>query len=489
MRRALDLHVLAGGAQDHLTFTLGVPLPSSPRYHAPTVSARDPKELAERAGVPVSYVDQLIELGIVTAGEDGTFSDADVYRVRFVWSSDRGGLSIEAIARAIHEGRFSLAFLEGTQFRWASLSPRTYAEVADEVGVPLEFVLAFEEALGKVRPVPDDAAPSDLEELLEAPRVAMDAGVIDDRTPLRLIGVYAVDDPQPIAVEAVDDAVLRCPHERAPFQRIRIKLVYKLSGLAESEPGGRYAGARGSSVHGKHDLATLVAGHAALECPARLLEREDLVEGHAQAPGIRKPANRDQLVAVGLDDEVEGGDAARSQPITRGFLGDRHQPSRAVEHRLGSGQPIPAHGVEDEVHVVDRLLEVRGGVIDHLVRSELTGPLDVVPRCGGDYVRAALASELGRELADPTRGSVNEDALARCQLAVIEEPLPGTERREGDRGRLRMRERSRLRRQEFAGDGRVVRGDAIAIEPGEGVNRIPDRGLTHVSSHRGDHAR
>jgi class 3 adenylate cyclase len=155
------------------------------------VSARDPKELAERAGVPVSYVDQLIELGIVTAGEDGTFSDADVYRVRFVWSSDRGGLSIEAIARAIHEGRFSLAFLEGTQFRWASLSPRTYAEVADEVGVPLEFVLAFEEALGKVRPVPDDAAPSDLEELLEAPRVAMDAGVIDDRTHLRLIGVYA----------------------------------------------------------------------------------------------------------------------------------------------------------------------------------------------------------------------------------------------------------------------------------------------------------
>jgi hypothetical protein len=71
------------------------------------------------------------------------------------------------------------------------LSARTYAEIADEVGVPLEFVLAFEEALGKVRPAPDDPAPSDLEALLEAPRVAMDAGVIDDRTHLRLIGVYA----------------------------------------------------------------------------------------------------------------------------------------------------------------------------------------------------------------------------------------------------------------------------------------------------------
>ena len=106
--------------------------------------ARDPNELAERAGVPTSYVDRLIELGIVCAGEEGMFSDADVYRVRFVWASDRGGLSIEAIARAIHDGRFSLAFLDGSQFRWAPLSPRTYAEVADEVGVPLEFVLAFE---------------------------------------------------------------------------------------------------------------------------------------------------------------------------------------------------------------------------------------------------------------------------------------------------------------------------------------------------------
>jgi adenylate cyclase len=155
------------------------------------MSARGSKELAESAGVSASFVDRLVDLGILAAAEDGSFSDADVYRVRFVESSDRGGLSVEAIARAIHEGRFSLAFLDGTQFRWASLSAQTYAEVADQVGVPLEFVLAFEEALGKVRPAPNDPAPSDLEALLEAPRVAIDAGVIDDRTHLRLIGVYA----------------------------------------------------------------------------------------------------------------------------------------------------------------------------------------------------------------------------------------------------------------------------------------------------------
>jgi hypothetical protein len=48
----------------------------------------------------------------------------------------------------------------------------------------------------------------------------------------------------------------------------------------------------------KHYLAPLRTGHAALECAARLLEPEDLVEGDAQTPGIRKPAKLDHLVAA-----------------------------------------------------------------------------------------------------------------------------------------------------------------------------------------------
>jgi hypothetical protein len=90
-------------------------------YHAFTVTARSPNELAVRAGVPAAFVERLVDLGIVAAADDGTFSDADVYKVRFVRSSDVGGLSIEAIARAIRERRFSLAFMDGTHYRWAAL--------------------------------------------------------------------------------------------------------------------------------------------------------------------------------------------------------------------------------------------------------------------------------------------------------------------------------------------------------------------------------
>jgi class 3 adenylate cyclase len=154
------------------------------------MTARTVDELASQAGVPAAFVERLVELGIVTAGDDGAFSTADVHRVRFVASSDRGGLSIEAIARAMHQGAFSLSFMENANYRFATYSPGTYADVAEELGLSVDYVLAFEEALGRVRPAPDDPAPADLAGMLEFPRLSFEEGV-DQHTHLRLIRVYA----------------------------------------------------------------------------------------------------------------------------------------------------------------------------------------------------------------------------------------------------------------------------------------------------------
>jgi adenylate cyclase len=165
------------------------------------MTARDPRELAERAGVDEAYVTKIVELGIVVPGPEGGFSDGDVYRVRFVHASDRGGLSLDAIARAIRERRFSLSFFDQPQYRWASLSTRTYREVADDVGLPIGFVLAFEEASGRVRPGPDDAAPADLAVMLEAPHRAIAAGV-DPEVELRLVRVFAESLNRVVATDA-----------------------------------------------------------------------------------------------------------------------------------------------------------------------------------------------------------------------------------------------------------------------------------------------
>jgi hypothetical protein len=62
--------------------------------------------------------------------------------------------------------------------------------VADETGFSVDLVLSFEEALGKVRPEPDDPAPEDLISMLELPRVALEAGG-DWQTHARGLRVYA----------------------------------------------------------------------------------------------------------------------------------------------------------------------------------------------------------------------------------------------------------------------------------------------------------
>jgi adenylate cyclase len=185
------------------------------------VTARDQKELAEQAGVPESFVARLLELGIVSAGKDGSFSEGDVYRVRFVRASESGGLSLEAIACSIHEGRFSLGFLDSPQYRWATLSSRTYGQVAEEFDIPVEFVLAFEEALGKVRPSPDDAAPEDLPGLLELARLVTNAGVGLD-VQFRMLRVYA-------------DALSRIAETEIDFFNRHIEMPMLEAGLSHSE--------------------------------------------------------------------------------------------------------------------------------------------------------------------------------------------------------------------------------------------------------------
>jgi hypothetical protein len=123
------------------------------------MGARESKELAERAACPLpsltgSSISGSWWLARTAPSPTPTCTGCASWNPPIV-----GDSSVEAIAGAIRDRRFSLAFLDGTQYRWASLPPLTYAEVADQVGVPLEFVLAFEEALRKVRPAPDGPAP------------------------------------------------------------------------------------------------------------------------------------------------------------------------------------------------------------------------------------------------------------------------------------------------------------------------------------------
>jgi hypothetical protein len=77
-----------------------------------------------------------------------------VYRVRFVQSCERAGIPIESVAAALRQGRMSLAFMDQPSYRWASLTSKTFRELAEETGLRVEMLLAVEEALGTARPDP-----------------------------------------------------------------------------------------------------------------------------------------------------------------------------------------------------------------------------------------------------------------------------------------------------------------------------------------------
>jgi adenylate cyclase len=147
-------------------------------------------ELAERAGVPKSFVERLLELRILIPADDGTFSGGDLYRTRLMWSTEQSGVPLDGVAKAMEAGRFTLAFLDMPHYRWSPISDKTFAELAEESGIALDQLLDVEEAQGSERPIPDDRVRLDVIDMLPAMRLAVDAGIDPGIFP-RVTRVYA----------------------------------------------------------------------------------------------------------------------------------------------------------------------------------------------------------------------------------------------------------------------------------------------------------
>jgi adenylate cyclase len=137
--------------------------------------------LADLAGVTEAEVGRLVELGILVARDDpGPFLDTDVQKVRLAAACERAGLPMAAIASAVRAGRLSFAFLEAAPFRrWAVRSPRTYRQVSQETGVPLDTLAAALESMGFARAGPDEPMREDELDVVPLLQVGLSSGVLD----------------------------------------------------------------------------------------------------------------------------------------------------------------------------------------------------------------------------------------------------------------------------------------------------------------------
>ena len=137
--------------------------------------------LADLAGTTAAEVQRLVDLGILVA-RDGTdpFLETDVQKVRLATACERAGLPMEGIASAIRAGRLSFAFLEAAPFRrWAMRSRRTYRQVSQETGVPLELLGAVLESMGFARMGPDEPMREDELEVVPLLQHGFSSGIFD----------------------------------------------------------------------------------------------------------------------------------------------------------------------------------------------------------------------------------------------------------------------------------------------------------------------
>jgi adenylate cyclase len=97
-----------------------------------------------------------------------------------------------AIAAAIRDGRLSFGFLEAApDRRWAVRSARTYRQVSQETGVPLELLGGFLEAIGFARMAPDEPIREDELEVVPLLQLGLSSGFLDQVWSSRLGRGYA----------------------------------------------------------------------------------------------------------------------------------------------------------------------------------------------------------------------------------------------------------------------------------------------------------
>ena len=134
------------------------------------------EEAAERAGVDVSYLDRLLDVGILSPAEKG-FSNRDVRRMLLAKSLEGAGIPLDAVGAAIRQGSLSLDFLDADAYeRFASLSDETFREASERTGIPLDLVTLLREALGMAPPEPDDRLREDELAILPVIQIQIDKG-------------------------------------------------------------------------------------------------------------------------------------------------------------------------------------------------------------------------------------------------------------------------------------------------------------------------
>src|SRR5919106_3146809 len=112
------------------------------------------EELADRAGTTVEHVRDLADLGIIQS-ERGMFPRRDVVRVRVVVELEAKGMDAAALGAGVASEHLTLGYLESAGRRHPR-SDRTFAQLGEDIGIPLETLQSLYVAFGLPQPRRDE---------------------------------------------------------------------------------------------------------------------------------------------------------------------------------------------------------------------------------------------------------------------------------------------------------------------------------------------
>jgi class 3 adenylate cyclase len=140
--------------------------------------------------VDPAYLDTLVDLGILAAREDGSFTAGSARSARVIRDLQRSGLLLEDIAEAVQGGFLSFDLFDLDNYdRISALTAETFRGTAERTGIPLTLLLLVREAIGFAVADPDDRMREDEVEVIPLIQSALEGG-LPEAAIERLLRVY-----------------------------------------------------------------------------------------------------------------------------------------------------------------------------------------------------------------------------------------------------------------------------------------------------------
>src|SRR5207248_8465763 len=103
-----------------------------------------------------------------------------------------------------------------------------------------------------------------------------------------------------------------------------------------------------------------------------------------------------------------------------GLAGNRNNDATFLHYTIRSRQSIAAHGIENDINILNYIFKLSSGVIDRLIYPKLLKQVLVRGRCRSDNLSAARFGDLHRKRPYPAGTAVDKNRLSRAQPGLFD---------------------------------------------------------------------